>query len=66
MQSEKKRDEYRLPESRSFWVRCPVCQGKTRVKVKKDTVLLHFPLYCPKCKTETDINVVQLRLTVNH
>ena len=43
----------------SFWVRCPICNGKTRVKVNEDTVLLNFPLYCPKCKQEISINVVK-------
>lgn len=35
---------------RDGWVRCPVCGGKTRTKVRDDTVLKHFPLYCPKCR----------------
>ncbi|MGJ0769427.1 cysteine-rich KTR domain-containing protein [Lacticaseibacillus paracasei] len=32
---------------------CPICGRKTRLKVRKDTVLKNFPLYCPKCKQET-------------
>ena len=36
----------------SFWIFCPVCGGKTRTKVCKETVLVKFPLYCPKCKKE--------------
>ena len=35
------------PES---WVLCPRCRGKTRVKIRGDTKLENFPLYCPKCK----------------
>lgn len=46
----------------SLWVRCPICGGKTRIKVNKDTVLVKFPLYCPKCKKETNIDVVQLKM----
>ena len=46
----------------SLWVRCPGCGGKTRTKVNKDTVLIKFPLYCPKCKKETNIDVVQLKM----
>ncbi len=34
------------------WVMCPVCHNKTRTKIRKDTVLENFPLYCPKCKGE--------------
>ncbi|MBR7122999.1 MAG: cysteine-rich KTR domain-containing protein [Oscillospiraceae bacterium] len=47
----------------SIWVRCPICQGKTRTKVYADTVLVRFPLFCPKCKKETCIDVVQLKMT---
>lgn len=46
----------------SLWVRCPICNGKTRIKVYRDTVLVRFPLYCPKCKKETNIDVVQLKM----
>ena len=49
----------------SLWVRCPICDGKTRVKVYEDTVLLRFPLYCPKCKKECRINVVQLKMVLS-
>ena len=35
------------------WLLCPACNGKTRVKLREDTVLENFPLFCPKCKQET-------------
>lgn len=38
---------------REEWVLCPVCGNKTRVKIREDTVLVNFPLYCPKCKHES-------------
>ena len=47
-----------------MWLYCPVCKSKTRVQLRKDTVLENFPLYCPKCKQETIINVKQLNTTV--
>lgn len=47
----------------SRWIRCPICGGKTRTKVYEDTVLLRFPLYCPKCKTEVKIDVMQFEMT---
>ena len=34
------------------WLLCPVCRSKTRLKLREDTVLENFPLYCPKCKKE--------------
>jgi len=49
-------------ERKSRWVHCPICDGKTRIKVYEDTVLLKFPLYCPKCKKEIEINVVNLKM----
>lgn len=56
-----------LPEKAkrgSDWVNCPVCGNKTRVKICEDTVLLNFPLFCPKCKQETKINGKHLKITV--
>ncbi|MGN1416867.1 MAG: cysteine-rich KTR domain-containing protein [Oscillospiraceae bacterium] len=46
------------------WVLCPVCGGKTRVKLREDTVLINFPLFCPKCKSENIINAEKLRVKV--
>lgn len=46
------------------WILCPVCGNKTHDKMRKDTVLLNFPLYCPKCKHETLIEVQQQKITV--
>lgn len=49
----------------SLWVRCPICDGKTRTKVYADTVLVKFPLFCPKCKKEIRIDVVQLKMVIS-
>ena len=49
----------------SLWVRCPVCHAKTRVKVYSETVLIKFPLFCPKCKHETLIDVVKLKMVTS-
>ena len=46
------------------WILCPVCGSKTRLQIRLDTELKNFPLYCPKCKRETLINVKQLNTTV--
>jgi hypothetical protein len=46
------------------WILCPVCDSKTRVKIRDDTVLVNFPLFCPKCKQETIINVKQRNISV--
>ena len=39
------------------WLLCPICHNKTRIKIREDTELKKFPLYCPKCKQEILINV---------
>ena len=46
------------------WILCPVCKIKTRTKAREDTVLKNFPLFCPKCKRETLIDIINLKLKV--
>ena len=46
------------------WVICPECKSKTRIKVREDTELINFPLFCPKCREENLINVKQLNIFV--
>lgn len=46
------------------WILCPVCGNKTRDKIRADTELRNFPLFCPKCKKETLVNVKQLHISV--
>lgn len=41
---------------RQEWVYCPACGNKTRLRLRKDTVLINFPLFCPKCKKESLTN----------
>lgn len=46
------------------WVLCPICNNKTRTKIREDTILEKFPLFCPKCKHETIISVQKLNISV--
>lgn len=46
------------------WILCPICSNKTRIKIRVDTVIENVPLFCPKCKHETIINVRQLNISV--
>lgn len=46
------------------WVICPICNSKTRVKLRSDTVLKNFPLFCPKCKQESLINAENMKTNV--
>lgn len=46
------------------WIMCPICGNKTRDKIREDTELKNFPLYCPKCKQESLIDAKNLQITV--
>ena len=50
------------------WIRCPVCGNKTRDKIMEDTILKNYPLYCPiycpKCKQETLVEVSNFEIKV--
>lgn len=50
--------------NRTEWIRCPVCGNKTRDRIREDTVLKNFPLYCPKCKHETLIEAKDSHIAV--
>lgn len=39
------------------WLLCPACGSKTRVKLRQDTELKNFLLFCPKCKREVLVSV---------
>lgn len=46
------------------WIRCSICGNETRNKIRADTVLINYPLFCPKCKQETLINAKQFHISV--
>lgn len=46
------------------WLLCPICRSKTRLKIREDTILEYFPLYCPKCKRETLISVKKMNMSI--
>ena len=46
------------------WICCPKCGSKTRDRLRADTILINYPIYCPKCKQETLINARNLQITV--
>ena len=46
------------------WVICPICNNKTMIKIRKDTQLKNFPLYCPKCKKESLICVNNFKIEI--
>ena len=50
--------------SKQQWIILPVCGNKTRTKIQEDTEMKNFPLYSPKCKQETLINVQDMKITL--
>ena len=50
----------------SEWIMCPICGNKTRDKIREDTELKNFPLYCPKCKQESLIDAKNLQVDIFH
>ena len=32
------------------WIHCPFCKCRTRTKIRADTSLKNFPIFCPKYK----------------
>ena len=46
------------------WVLCPISSNKTRIKIRPDTVLENIPLFCPKCKNESLIDVKNFEVKV--
>lgn len=46
------------------WIYCPICGNKTRDRIREDTILVNYPLYCPKCKQESLIEAKNLQVKV--
>ena len=46
------------------WIHCPVRGNNTRTNISDETVLEKFPLYCPKCRQETLVNIKNLEIIV--
>ena len=41
-----------------YWIKCPICNGKTRVQVFYNTVLRNFPLCNGKTRVQVFYNTV--------
>ena len=49
--------------NKEHWILCPACGAKTRARLLPDTVLRNFPLFCPKCRCESIINVQNYKVS---
>ena len=55
-----------MKEEKEEWIYCPICGGKTRLRLLQRTVLRDFPLFCPKCKHESIINAKNFIIEANN
>ncbi|MBD5543732.1 MAG: conjugal transfer protein [Lachnospiraceae bacterium] len=46
------------------WVHCPICGGKTRTKIREDTVAKNLPIFCKICKNEFVMDIKDLKCEV--
>ena len=46
------------------WILFPICGNRARNRIREDTELKHFPLYCPKCRQESLVDVKGLAVRV--
>ena len=46
------------------WIKCPICKNKTRNKIRPDTLLKNYPLFCPKCKNEVLIEIEDMKVKI--
>lgn len=53
-----------MEQKATKWILCPACGNKTRAKLRWDTVLKNFPLFCPKCKQEILIDAEKWNIIV--
>ena len=51
-------------EIKTEWLLCPICGSKTRNIIREDTILINYPLYCPKCKRESLVSIKEFEITV--
>ena len=42
---------------RENWIYCPICNNKTRIKIRKETMAENLPVFCPKCKIQSILGI---------
>lgn len=44
------------------WIHCPACRCRTRTKIRAETILKNFPVYCPQCRQEYLVDVEKMNI----
>jgi len=52
-----------MNSNKEHWILCPACGSKTRARLLPDTILRSLPLFCPKCRRESIINVQNYKVS---
>ena len=39
------------------WIYCPICNNKTRIKILEKTTAKDLPVFCPKCKIQSILDI---------
>lgn len=47
------------------WIHCPRCKCRTRTKIKKETMVKNFPVFCAQCKQEYMIDVKEMNIKLS-
>lgn len=50
---------------RSNWVHCPICNNKTRTKIRPDTVAKNLIVFCPVCKNESVVDIEKNKIKLS-
>ncbi len=53
-----------MTDSEEKWLLCPLCGAKTRLRLRRGTVLIEFPLFCPKCRRESIIDAREYKVEI--
>ena len=57
--------EMLMHDKTSLWIPCPLCDGKTKVKVYQETLLIKIPAFLPEVQTGRIVDVVQLKIVIS-
>ena len=47
------------------FIKCPNCGKEVKIKIRKDTVMKNFPMFCTWIKEEILIDVEDLKVTLS-
>lgn len=47
------------------WVHCPKCRCRTRTKIREETVVKNFPVFCPKCRNECLVDIIKMNIKLS-